>query len=111
MVKNRCRDLRCIRVDNLEDIERLYHALECECELCRKGEMMEADMKWNDVLKFSSGREATGRELKRKAAEQELVQLMVHYTESRPDKPLTPDELLRKTLKARPDLAAHYLMP
>ena len=109
MVKNRCRDLSCIRVDSLEDIERLYHHLECECELCRKGDIMKADLKWNDVLKFSGGREVTGRELKRKAAEQEIIQLMKHYKESRPDLNLTVEDMLHEICKKRPDLGAAYL--
>ncbi len=94
MVKNRCRDLSCIRVDSLEDIERLYHDLECKCELCKKGDVMEADLKWDDVIQFVGGRQAMGWDLYRKEMERKVEKLMKHYKESRPDLNLTDEQIL-----------------
>jgi len=107
---NRCQHISCIRVNDLEDLERLYHHIECQCELCRKGDAVE--MNREDILvDKSSGFTMffSGEELDRKAAERVVDRLAKHYLGNLPKQFKTYQEALEAVLIRHPKLAARYL--
>lgn len=80
----------------LEDLLRLYHDLNCNCELCRKGVTMK------ELNYF------TAEDVERKAAEQKVDRLAKHYLEHQPKKFSTYREALEAVLVRHPKLAAGY---
>jgi len=83
-------------VNNLEDVERLYHDLNCNCNLCRKGLVMK------ELNYF------TAEDVERKVAEQKVDRLAKHYLEHQPEKFSSYGEALEAVLVRHPKLAAGY---
>ncbi len=106
---NRCQHISCIRVNDLEDLERLYHHIDCQCELCRKGDTV--DLKREDILvDKTSGFTMffSGEELDRKAAERVVDRLAKHYLENLPKQFTNYRDALEAVLVRHPTLAARY---
>ena len=59
----------------LDEVEQNYHACGCECQLCSEETIMNERIGSADVVRFSTGREATGQELIKHSAGNTLAAL------------------------------------
>ncbi len=90
--------------ENLDEVERNYHGCECECTLCREENTMEIER--DDVVRFSTGREATGEELSRRAAGERLVAFAQRHVAKRGG---TMAEALQVAYRLNPEWVRAYL--
>ena len=59
--------------ETLSEAEQNYHDCNCDCQLCREEIPMNDRIGREDIVRFSSGREATGQELAKNHAGRRLV--------------------------------------
>ncbi len=90
--------------ENLDEANKNYHDCGCECTLCREENTMEIER--DDVVRFSTGREATGEELSRRAAGERLVAFAQRHVAKRGG---TMAEALQVAYRLNPEWVHAYL--
>jgi len=88
----------------LSEVEQNYHECGCDCQLCREENIMEIER--DDVVRFSTGREATGEELSRRAAGERLVAFAQRHVAKRGG---TMAEALKVAYRLNPEWVRTYL--
>ncbi len=94
------------------DLTELCHIYECEdheehqCGYCAEGETTMESIERDDVVRFSTGREATGEELSRRAAGERLVAFAQRHVAKRGG---TMDEALKVAYRLNPEWVRTYL--